>query len=252
MKQPVIGIFSMRGTRPETGEVLPFYKTSGDYIEQTARAGGVPVQLPLALYLDEAALDSWLGAVDGVLLPGGGDLDPAFYGAQPLPGVETYAALTAFDRRCQNLELEFIRRAAARGKPILGICLGEQAINVAFGGTLVQDIPSQVPGALAHAQQPDARAEVTHTADLVPGTLLARLSGLPEGGTLSVNTYHHQAVAQPAPGFTAAAHAPDGVIEAVEDEKRRILGIQWHPENLAAQRPEAEAIFRWLVTEAAR
>jgi putative glutamine amidotransferase len=252
MGKPLIGIFSTRASRSETGEVLPAYKTSGDYIEQTVRAGGVPVQLPLAVGLGEAALDAWLAAVDGVLLPGGGDLDPAFYGTAPLPGVETYARLTSFDRRCQTLELELIRRAAAADKPILGICLGVQAINTAFGGTLVQDIPSEVPGALTHAQQPDARSEVTHRVALCAGTLLARLSGLPDGGELEVNTYHHQAVAQPAAGFVVAARAPDGVIEAIEDAPRRILGVQWHPENLAAQRGEAFALLRWLVDESAR
>lgn len=252
MKKPIIGVVSTRGDLPEPGEVLPYYKTSGDYIEQTVRAGGIPMQLPLSVYLEEDILDGWLSRIDGLLLPGGGDLDPSFYGQSPLPGVKTYAALTSFDRRCQNFVLELTRRAADKGLPILGICLGAQTINTAFGGTLIQDIPTEVPAAGHHTQPAEARDEVTHTVTVRFGSLLARIEGVPLGGRLETNTYHHQAVAECAPGFAVSARADDGVIEAIEDPARRILGVQWHPENLAAQRAEAAALLRWLVDEAKR
>lgn len=240
MKEPVIGILSGR----ETGGVLPRYVTTGHYIEQIQRAGGVPVQLPLTPAAGPAQLDAWVRLCAGLLLPGGGDLDPAFYGQAPLPGPAFYGELTAEDRRAQENELDLIRRAAEAGLPMLGICLGCQALNVAFGGTLIQDIPTQVPGALQHHQEASARTVVTHRVRLVPGTLTARLSGAEE---VQVNTYHHQAVDRPAPGFVAAGHAPDGVIEAIEAPERQMLGLQWHPENLAAAHEEAFALFRWLV-----
>lgn len=249
MEKPVIGILSER-TAPEGH--TPRYEGSADYIEQIERAGGIPVQLPVTGQTGPEQLAAWVRLCGGVLLPGGSDLDPALYGRAHLPDIDIYGAPTAYERRAQDCELAFIRLAAEAGRPMLGICLGVQALNVAFGGTLVQDIPTQVPGALRHLQTPAPRGAVTHTVDLVPGTLAARLSGLSEGGSLSVNSFHHQAVETPAPGFAVAGRAPDGVIEAIEAPERRILGTQWHPENLAAERPEAFALFCWLVREAAR
>ena len=241
-KRPVIGVLSTR----KEGRILPHYYTTGHYIEQLDAAGGIPVQLPLSLATGTAQLTEWVALCDGFVLPGGGDFSPMFYGEAPLPGFEQ--KFTEFDLQCQTNELKLIRMAAAAGKPMLGICLGEQAINMAFGGSLYQDIPTQVGKKVRHRQMPNQRSKVTHKVTPVPGSLLHRIVG---GEQIWVNTYHHQAVKAIAPGFAASAFADDGLIEAIESPEKRILGVQWHPENLAANRPEAFALFRWLVNEAA-
>lgn len=242
MTQPIIGILAQRAQ----GQILPRYQTTGHYVEQIQRAGGVPVLLPLGPETRPEQLAAWTALCAGLLLPGGGDLDPTLYGAAPLPGQDR--ARDEIECHAQRCQLDLIRQAAAAGRPMLGICLGMQALNVAFGGTLVQDIPTQVPGALRHQQPAAPRDAVTHTVALAPGSLAARASG---GETLWVNTYHHQAVERPAPGFAVTGRAPDGVIEAIERPEAGILGVQWHPENLAWNRPEAMALFTWLVAAAA-
>ena len=243
MRKPVIGIPSPRAE----GKILPRYAVTGDYIEQTERAGGIPLILPITPETSAAQLHRWVSLCDGVLLPGGGDLDPAFYGRPLLAGLPP---VTEEERRWQKVELDFIRLAAQKKRPIVGVCLGAQALNVAFGGTLLQDIPTEAPGGLCHAQPAEARAKTTHTVTVSAGSLAARILGVAGGGEISVNTFHHQAVDEPAPGFRVSAVAPDGVIEAIECPKRHLLGVQWHPENLAADRAEDFAIFKWLIKKA--
>lgn len=252
--RPVIGILAGR----RKGEVLPEYFTTGHYIEQLDAAGAAPVLLPVVPGLAAGQLEAWVALCDGVLIPGGGDFPAELYGEKPLPGFDVQR--TAYNlNRCRQ-ELEFIRLAAAAGKPILGICRGEQAINIAFGGSLYQDIPTQFGRKQKHRQPLLQRTRTTHTVACAPGSLLHLLTGADE---LRVNTYHHQAVKTPAPGFVVSATAPDGLIEAIECPERRILGVQWHPENLASKRPgkdgapaaetvQSKALFRWLVEQAAR
>lgn len=240
-KLPVIGILSERNP----GEILPFYETTGHYIEQVERAGGLPVQLPLSLRTGPAHLAEWVRLCDGVLLPGGDDIDPSFYGAAPLHGFEL--KLSEAQLRSQRNELDFIRMAADAGLPMLGICLGMQALAVAFGGALYQDVPTEFPGAVCHHQDDHTRGAATHDVTIVPGTLLASLCG---ASAVETNSFHHQAVRTvPAP-FVCAASASDGLIEAMEAPARRMIGVQWHPENLAAEHPEAFALFTWLVQSA--
>ena len=121
-------------------------------------------------------------------------------------------------------------------------------LNVAFGGTLWQDIPAQCRAAICHYQDSAARGELFHSLTLAPDSLLARIMG---PGQHECNTFHHQAVRDVAPGFAAAAHAPDGLVEAVESADGLALGVQWHPENLAPEHPDHAAIFTWLVDAAA-
>ena len=139
-----------------------------------------------------------------------------------------------------------VRAALARDVPVLGICGGQQLLAVAFGGTLVQHIPDEVPGSLAH-EQPNPRTEPGHTVALTPGTLLAGIVGVPR---MAVNSAHHQAVATPGQGIVNAV-APDGVVEGIEHPGHRFaLGVQWHPEY--AVDPRDPAIFRAFVEASTR
>jgi putative glutamine amidotransferase len=171
-----------------------------------------------------------LNGIGGLLLPGGGDVEPARYGEEPHPSLVDVEPLR------DEFEIALVREARSRNLPIFAICRGLQVLNVAFGGTLVQDIPSQVPGALEHrlAVPPHEAFALAHEVWIDKDTRLARLMSERLGGadTCDVNSRHHQAVKQVAPNFQVSATAPDGVIEAIEDPSAPFcLAVQWHPEN---------------------
>lgn len=222
-------------------EPLPAHELPDGYVRAVVAAGGLPWPVPSVE--GDPLVEALLAEADGLLLTGGGDLDPAWYGQLPHP------RLRRVTPRRDRLELTLTRAALQAGKPILAICRGVQVLNVAAGGTLVQDIESQVPGALQH-DQTAPRDYPTHPVEVAAGTRLAALLG---SGTVRVNSLHHQAVAGVAPGFVAAAHAPDGVIEAIElaDPRRFAVGVQWHPEALWERDPRFLALFRALVEAAA-
>jgi putative glutamine amidotransferase len=171
-----------------------------------------------------------LAGIDGLMLTGGEDVAPARYGEAPDPSV------VDVDAARDEFEIELVNEARRRDLPILAICRGIQVLNVAAGGTLIQDIPTQVNGALEHRfpvpqHQPYALA---HEVWLDKDTLLTRLmrERLSDADACDVNSRHHQAVKQLAPGFQVSATAPDGVIEAIEAADAHFcLGVQWHPEN---------------------
>lgn len=171
-----------------------------------------------------------IGQIDGLLLTGGGDVAPARYGEAPHPSV------VDVDLVRDEFEIALIVEARKRKMPIFAICRGVQVLNVACGGTLVQDIPTQVKGALEHklAVPPYQSYALAHEVWLDKDTLLARLmrERLSDADSCDVNSRHHQAIKQVASGFEVSATAPDGVIEAIEDSSSRFcLGVQWHPEN---------------------
>lgn len=247
-KKPIIGVIS---SGRDVGEVLPSYCTGAHYLEQILSAGGVPIQLPI---LPGAGMETLTGMVrrcDGFLLPGGGDFFPEWYGQTLLPGLGTEGFSMDWER--QRITLDLVKLMAASGKPTLGICLGMQVITIALGGDLYQDIPTQIPSVISHRgviTKLEDRCQLLHGVKTLEGSLIHRLIG---AGETMVNSFHHQAVKTPAPGFRATAFAPDGLIETVESDSGRILGIQWHPENLAhAGMEQGKAIFRWLVETAAR
>jgi putative glutamine amidotransferase len=178
--------------------------------------------LPILLPHDPDAAAEYLDRIDGLVVTGGGfDVDPSLFGdAMRHPTVKTKDRRTAF-------ELAATRGALARDMPVLGICGGQQLLNVALGGTLIQDIPEEVPNCIAH-RQPNPRDEPGHTVRVVAGTLLRRIAGV---DSLGVNSAHHQAVKVAGPGLIIDAIAEDGVVEGIEDPRRRFcLGVQWHPE----------------------
>jgi len=171
-----------------------------------------------------------LSNIDGLLLTGGGDVAPARYGETPHPSV------LDVDAARDEFEIGLIAEARKRQLPILAICRGLQMLNVACGGTLVQDIPTQITGALEHklAVPPHQSYALAHEVWLDKDTLLARLmrERLSDADSCDVNSRHHQAIKQIAPGFQVSATAPDGVIEAIEDPASPFcLAVQWHPEN---------------------
>jgi|SRR5579884_1343660 len=217
MAQKVIGL-TLDHEPPGGYSQYPWYAIRENYCSAVKHAGGLPMLLPH----DPELAESYLDRIDGLLVTGGGfDVDPALFGAPSRhPSVKTKDRRTAF-------ELAAARGALARDMPVLGICGGEQLLAVALGGTLVQHIPDEIPGALPH-RQPNPRHEPGHGVRIVPGTLLHRIAG---ADRLAVNSAHHQAVKTAGPGVVVDAVAEDGVVEGIEDPRRRFcLGVQWHPE----------------------
>lgn len=197
---------------------FPWYAIRENYCNAVRRAGGLPVLLPHQP--DDAAL--YLDRINGLVVTGGGfDVDPALFGA-----ASRHPSVTTKDRRTA-FELAATRGALDRGMPVLGICGGQQLLNVALGGSLIQHIPDEVPDALPH-RQANPRNEAGHKVRIVAGTLLHRIAGAEE---LAVNSAHHQAVKEAGPGVIVDARAEDGVVEGIEDPRRGFcLGVQWHPE----------------------
>jgi putative glutamine amidotransferase len=193
-----------------------------DYVESVRRAGGDPRALSHAADPPEAAVR----ACEGLLLTGGVDLDPALYG-EP-----RHVTVTEVDAARDEYEIALVRAAVAADLPILAICRGLQLMNVAMGGSLIQDVPSQVGTAVAH-QVPDPKDAIAHDVSVAPGSRLAALMGASVvGGRLAVNSRHHQAAGRVADGFVVTSTAPDGVVEALELPRARFcVAVQWHPEN---------------------
>ncbi|MDR1861182.1 MAG: membrane dipeptidase [Bacteroidales bacterium] len=210
------------------------------YIQSVADAGGIPLIIPVTE--SAAQLAAALEAIDGLVLIGGGDADPRYYGEEPLPDVNSIDPLRD---RC---DLQLIRLAASRNIPILGICRGEQMINVAFGGTLYQDIDMQHPNAQPH-RQTAGRTEASHEVTIAPHSKLAEIIG---SNKLMTNSFHHQAVKEVAPEFSVTATAADGIIEAIEAcPNRSIVAVQWHPEEFAAAGDTTMLrLFRYVVEAA--
>ncbi len=235
MARPLVGICTsiQHGTR--RGDAYFLYTA---YVAMLVRAGALPFLLPLAGTHEEAV--EVLDRIDGLLLTGGDDLDPALYGQ-----TARHPDLLGSPVRAES-EIAYARAAQERGRPTLGVCLGIQTLNVAFGGSLLQFIPEDVPGALRHEEDGDESPE--HPIRIEPGTLLARIAG---AETAIVNSFHHQAVARPAPGLRVSARSPDGIVEAIEREEPPFcLGVQWHPERM----PDAGLTTRLVraFTDAAR
>lgn len=196
------------------------FATKMSYLNAISSFGGIPVQLP---DLKEEDAGRLAAGIDGLLLTGGADVAPLLYGEEP------YLKVTRTCRRNDLMEMALLREAMARGKPVLGICRGIQVINVCLGGTLYQDIPVQTGSTICHYQDAAAREEMTHTVHVVEDSRLAQILGAAD---IEVNSYHHQCVRDLAPGLRAAAYAPDGLVEGIENEDGSVLGVQWHPECL--------------------
>lgn len=215
-------------------------RVSPTYLEAVRKAGGAPVIIPVIT--DGGILRQIVSQLDGLVLTGGTDVDPHWYGEEPLQ------QLQSIDPARDTLELKLIKLAADRNIPILGICRGEQLINVAFGGTLYQNIPAQrSPGYIQHVQQAP-REHGSHAVAILHDSQLADIL---QTTSTRVNSFHHQAVKEIAPSFRAVAFASDSVIEAIEAwPNRPILGVQWHPKGMAGD-TTIQQLFRFLINKAA-
>lgn len=230
MSPPLIGLTSSPSL--DAGQA----SAQAAYAQAIAAAGGLPVFLPHGL--TKSALRDLFERLGGLLFPGGGDLDPSTY------SVTTPAPLTGVDPERDRTELTLARWALQDGKPVLGICRGQQVLNVAAGGTLIPDIPSLRPDTLPHSDPNRAPEALAHSVTVEPDSYLAKVGTPP---SLEVNSSHHQAVDRVASGWVVSAVAPDGIIEAIEAPGHPFaLAVQWHPERLGG-RPDAVGLFATFV-----
>ena len=217
MSRPIIGL-TLDSEQPGGYSKFPWYAVRENYCGAIAAAGGLPVPLPHEPEIAESYLDT----IQGLVITGGAfDVDPALFGDET-----RHDTVVTKDRRT-TFEIAVTRGAIDRDMPVLGICGGQQLLNVVLGGSLIQHIPDEIDGALAH-EQPNPRDEPGHDVAVTAGTLLHRITG---ARTMSVNSAHHQAVREIGKDVVIDAVAPDGVIEGIELPGRKFcLGVQWHPE----------------------
>jgi putative glutamine amidotransferase len=209
-----------------------------DYVRSVEAAGGLPLVLAPGRPADAPEL---IGRLDGLVMSGGSDVDPALYGEEP------HATVTQVVRERDDFELALVREALQRDLPLLAICRGHQVLNVATGGTLIQDIPFQLPRAVDHDPERE-RWETAHEVLVLPGTKLRALVGRDR---IAVNSFHHQAVKDLGRSLVVSARsAVDDLIEGIEATDRRfVLGVQWHPEGFWNQNETFHPLFEALVRE---
>ena len=242
MARPVIGMSTGRmavdyGPVPQ----YPLTYVPVDYVDAVLDAGGLP--MPLALHdvgLYEGAAVEQLAHCDGLLLSGGVDINPATYGEQPHP------ELNATTPERDAHELALLAEAKRRGLPILAICRGIQLVNVAYGGTLYQDIPAQVPDSIQHSQR-SARHLPSHDVTVSPSRLYELV-----GASIAVTSFHHQAVKDLGANLQVVATSTDGIVEAVEaTDHPWLVAVQWHPEMSHAADEPSRRIFEAFVAQCA-
>ncbi len=243
--RPIIGItpdFHPGDTKGFTSQGEPTYFLRARYIDVIKDLGGIPFILPITE--DSKLQAELLRRIDGLLITGSGpDLDPRLYGERPT------ARFKIMSKQRSASELGLAKRALKLDHPVLGICGGLQLLNVALGGSLIQDIATQVRGALTH-QQETAATRVSHSVTITPKTRLHRILGVDR---LRVNSSHHQAPKKIAPGLVVNAVSPDGVIEGLESPNHRfILGVQWHPEFLYRKDEASRRLFRAFLQQSSR
>jgi putative glutamine amidotransferase len=242
-KRPLIGCSTYRRTLGDT-QPIDMFGLMATYTEAVRAAGGLPVLIPLGL--DEAELLALVERLDGILLPGGGDIAPAEYG-----GDEMDETVRSIDLDRDALELWLARYAAKSETPLLAICRGLQVVNVALGGTLYEDIYRSMPGAIVHDYNSrNERDYLAHEVRVEDDSRLAHV--LAANGSLRVNSLHHQGIRRLAPGLAPVATSPDGLIEAVElPDHPFAVAVQWHPEAMLAREPRMKLLFRGFVQAAA-
>lgn len=232
MKKPVIGLTPSHDTAKDDLAMRP------TYLRAIKAAGGIPVILPLEI--SGAELVQLTELMDGVLFTGGPDVHPFYFDEQ------TQAHCGNVSCKRDRMELELLTAVMAAKKPILGICRGIQIINIGLGGDIYQDLPSQFPEdfPVAH-RQPFDYSIPAHTVDVVKGTLLHNITGT---DSLKVNSMHHQAVRQIAPGLIVSGYAPNQLAESLEKpDYPYLVAVQWHPEYLWSEDPAAMKLFQSFI-----
>lgn len=240
-RRPSIGI-TPDVSLPSPEAPFPRFELKVAYPDAVLRAGGLPLVLPFSE--DRSVIDLYLDRVSGLVVTGGAfDVPPELYGETPREG------LGPLKPERTQFELSLLRGALQRRLPILGVCGGMQLLNVAFGGTLFQDLGRELPEAKPHEQKHD-RAQPQHPIEVGDQTHLAEAIG--GKGQLMVNSTHHQAVKTPGEGLVVSGVAPDGVVEAIElpGADQFVVGVQWHPELLVDTVPPHLGLYRALVARA--
>jgi putative glutamine amidotransferase len=206
------------------------------YVEAVINAGGLPVVLPGHESIKKAA--PYLASVKGLLLSGGGDVDPVYFNEEPTP------ALGEITPARDKFEIMLIKTALKKNIPLLGICRGIQVLNIACGGTVIQHIPNKIKKPLKHSQAAP-RSHPTHKVSILKPSLLASILKTQNS---MVNSFHHQAVGSPAPDFMVNAVSSDGVIEGIENPRFRfVLGVQWHPECMVKNDVLSRRLFKAFI-----
>jgi putative glutamine amidotransferase len=232
--RPLIGITTSQFRDPELKLEQTWNGTNNAFAQVIEHAGGLPLMIPVMRGFETM----FAGQLDGVLFSNGADVDPSHYQLEPVHG------LGELDPERDEFEIALYQALKALNKPRLGVCRGMQLINIAEGGTLHQHIPA-LEGVWADHHQRARKAILGHSVQVVPESHLGQAFGTEQ---IRVNSYHHQGVKTLAPSLTVAARASDGLVEAYEGEQ--IMGVQWHPEALAAQHHAQLAPFVWLVSQA--
>ena len=234
-KRPIIGVTLDIEPDNDSYSAYPWYALRCNYLESIEEFGGTP--LPLPHFKNE--IENYINLIDGLVMTGGFyDVDPACYGEKL-----SSEKVIQKDTRTE-FELGMFKAAIDKNMPILGICAGEQIMNVALGGTLHQHIPDSVPNCLEHEQK-TPKHQTSHSIKLDKSSKLYKICG---NENFDVNSTHHQAVKMPGKGLKAVAHAPDGVIEAIEHDSHRFcIGVEWHPEYLSTE--QDKNIFKKFISE---
>ena len=236
--KPIIGLTPTPSDDAFDHGTFHRFALADTYTGAVAHAGGIPVILPP----QADAYDEIFGMIDGLVLTGGADIDPKRYG-----DATRHPATYGVDAARDQFEIDLVHGALERNIPILCICRGIQLLNVALGGTLIQDIADEYPGAIEHRQQAN-RLPIdapSHPVIIEPGSLLAEVYG---PGPIPANSFHHQAVRVPGDGLRVVGRTPDGLIEALElTGSTWVLGVQWHPEMMFRSHPEHLRPFQALV-----
>lgn len=242
-RKPIIGITPSPMEDQQPHGTFNRYAMATTYTEAIEAAGGVPVVIPPQV----GNISEIISVVDGLLISGGGDIRPDRYGDS-----EVHETTYGIHDLRDELEIALVREATGRDIPMLCICRGIQILNVALGGTLIQDIADQYSTEIVHRQQINAirKEDPSHTVSVTPGSLLERTY---EASEINVNSFHHQALRDVAPDLAIDAVSPDEVVEGVSHPASSwILGVQWHPEMMFRDHPEHLKPFKALVEEAAK
>ncbi|MBZ5696656.1 MAG: gamma-glutamyl-gamma-aminobutyrate hydrolase family protein [Acidobacteriia bacterium] len=238
-RRPRVGVPYRTKKEELTGQSARIEK----YVSSVRQAGGDPVPVSLGLASEE--LEHLARTLDAVVLTGSpADIDPSRFGAS------RHARCADPDPDRERTDFALLEHSFAENKPVLAICFGIQSLNVFLGGTLIQDIPSELHSPIKHDREGKGAAETLHTVRIEPGSRLAEMARASE---VTVNSSHHQSIREPGRHLRIACRAPDGVIEAVEwtGDANWVVGVQWHPERMAETDALAQALFRELVAAAA-